>query len=403
MSVNVREMAESVRDYLIAIRREFHMYPEIALEEFETCKRIKRELDSMGLVEGVDYVNFEGTTGVLVTIKGGKPGKTLLMRCDIDALGGEEVSGVEFTSKNPGCIHSCGHDGHMAMMLAAIKAMLPIKDQLAGTIKCLFQPAEENGKGGVMMIDRNVMDGVDGAFGIHLWSQIPTGSVCVGAGPRMGGCEFFTLEIDGKSSHGAKPHDGRDATIAAAALVMNLQQIVSRKTDPQKSAVVTIGKMSSGSIRNTISDKAVLEGTTRTFSMELMDWENENCFKNQIENVVAGTAMTYGVKGAVTQFWRGAYPVINTPEASAFGEKAVEAIGCSNYDYPPMAVAEDFSLYIMNAPLGGCLALVGVGGEDVSKATPHHDNHFYMDEEGIFNGLMLNIQYALDWTAAHAE
>lgn len=402
MSINVRELAESVRDYMIGMRREFHMYPEIGLEEWETLKRIKRELNAMGLVEGQDYVNFEGTTGVLVTMKGGKPGKTLLMRCDIDALAGTEESGVEFTSKNEGFIHSCGHDGHMAMMLGAIKALLTVKEEIAGTIKCLFQPSEENGKGGVMMIDRNVMDGVDGAFGIHLWSKIPTGSICVNEGPRMGGCEFFTVEVEGKSAHGATPHDGIDATVAASALVMNLQQIVSRKVDPLKSAVVTVGHMVCGDLRNTIAEKALIEGTTRTFSMELMDWENDGCFKNQIERIVAGTAATYGVKAEVTQYWRGAYPVINTKEASEMGNAVVEKIGCANYDYPPMAVAEDYSLYIMNAPLGGCLALVGVGN-DTTAVHPHHSSKFYMDEEGIFNGMMMNIQYALDWTAAHAE
>lgn len=405
MSVKVRELAESVRDYTIAMRREFHMYPELSFQEFETCKRIKRELNAMGLAEGQDYVNFDGTNGILVTMKGGKPGQTLLMRADMDALVGQEDSSVDFQSKNDGVVHSCGHDGHMAMMLGAIKVLFPMRDQLAGTVKCLFQPSEENGLGAKQMIENGVMDGVDAVFSIHLWSGIPVGRISAQAGPRMAGAEFFRLTMKGKSAHGATPHMGHDAALAAGALILNLQQIVSRCTDPLKSAVVTVGHMGAGVQRNTIAEEAFLEGTTRIFAAELMDWENPNCFKNQIAKITKATAEVYGVESNVEKYWLAAYPVINAQGCSAVAIKAIEeTLGPEGHmSFDALAVGEDLSFYFMQAPQGGCLALVGVGNPTIDADWPQHSVHFKMDEEGIFNGLMLNIQYALDWSAAHAE
>lgn len=405
MDINVRELAESVRDYMVSMRREFHQYPELSGLEFETCKRVKRELNAMGLVEGQDYINFEGTNGIMVTLKGGRSGKTLMLRCDMDALSGNEESDVDFCSKVPGVMHACAHDGHMAMMLAAIKVLLPMKEQLAGTIKCLFEPAEETGKGALSMIEHGALEGVDSIFAIHLWSTVPVGKISAEAGPKMAGCEFFRITMKGKSAHGATPHLGQDAAVASAALLLNLQQIVSRRMDPTKSAVITVGYMGAGVQRNTIAEEAFLEGTTRTFSEELMDESNENCFKHLITKVTQATAEAYGVEGCVEQYWMGGYPVVNTPECSEIALKSVEKIlgADANMIVEPLSAGENYSYYVRQVPMGGCFALVGVGNPEIGADWPHHNVHFKIDEEGMFNGLMLNIQYALDWSELYAE
>lgn len=387
--MDARALAEQVRDYMIGIRRELHRFPELSGQEFETSKRLKRELDAMG----ADYVPVGDTTGILVTIQGGKPGKTILLRADMDALKVEEEASVDFKSENPGVMHACGHDGHMAMQLAAIKAMLSVKDELCGTVKCLFQPAEEIGKGGIWMMENHVMDGVDGAFSMHLWSGIPVGKISVDVGPRLSSCGFFTIRVKGKASHGAMPHEGIDSVVAASAIVMNLQTIASRETSPLDNAVVTIGHMTAGTQGNIIAEEAVLEGTTRTYQPGVREK-----FEGRIRRIAETTAETFNAT-ATLEYRDEVAPVINDPVCSERAAKAVAKILGEDAVYPfaPLTVAEDFSAYINAAPLKGCMALVGVGNPDIDATYAHHNSKFKMDEDGIFNGLMLSLQYTMDW------
>lgn len=391
--MDVRALAESVREYMLDIRHELHRFPELSGEEYETSKRVKRELDAMG----VEYISVGDTTGVLATIRGGRPGKTILLRCDMDALKVTEESSVDFRSENEGVMHACGHDGHMAMMLASIKAMLTIKDEICGTVKCLFQPAEEIGKGGLWMMENHVMDGVDGCFGEHLWSGIPVGKISVDAGPRLSSCGFFDIHVKGKASHGAMPHEGIDALVAASAIVMNMQTIVSRETSPLDNAVVTLGCMKAGTQSNIIAEEAVISGTTRTYQMGVREK-----FEEKIRRIAETTAETFNATATLT-YRDEVAPVINDPVCSERAAKSVAKILGEDavYTFAPLTVAEDFSAYINAAPEKGCMALVGVGNEAIDANWAHHHCKFKMDEEGIFNGLMLYLQYTMDWLEEH--
>ena len=177
---DIKQLAKENRDYVISLRRHFHQYPELSMEEYETSKKVKEELDKMG----IEY-RSAANTGIIATIKGDKPGKTIALRADMDALPVEELTDFDFKSKIDGRMHACGHDSHTAMLLGAAKILNGMKDKINGTVRLLFQPAEESAKGAFAMIDDGAVDGVDGIFGIHIWAQVPVGKVSVEAGPRM--------------------------------------------------------------------------------------------------------------------------------------------------------------------------------------------------------------------------
>ena len=190
LKVDIKELAREYRDYVISLRRHFHQYPELSLEEFETSKKIKEELEKMG----IEYVSAGGT-GVIADIKGSKPGKTIALRADMDALPVEELTECDFKSKIDGNMHACGHDSHMAMLLGAAKILNGMRDQINGTVRLIFQPAEENAKGAPAMIRDGAIDGVDSIFAIHIWAQIPVGKVSLEAGPRMASTDWFYIDV----------------------------------------------------------------------------------------------------------------------------------------------------------------------------------------------------------------
>ena len=385
--MDVKKLAAEVQDYLIEMRREFHRHPEPSMKEFETNKRIKEELDKMG----VPWESVGDTLGIMGTLKGGKPGKTLMLRSDMDALEINEESGVEFASEKPGLMHACGHDAHMAILLATIKALVKVKDELPGTVKFLFQPSEENGLGGRLMVDNGVMEGIDGCFGMHVWSGVPVGKISVDPGPRMASCGFFTIHVKGKSGHGARPHEGIDAAVASAAILLNLQSIVSRETDPADTAVVTIGKVRIGDQRNIIAEDGYLEGTTRTFQPEV-----RARFEDTIRRIAVSTAEAYRCE-AELDYYDIVAPTVNDPVCAERARKAVIKILGEDavITFKPITVAEDMSAYMNIAP--GCFAFVGVGNPEIGADWDHHNCHFKIDESGMINGVMLFLQYTEDW------
>lgn len=207
--METRDLAKKYKQYVIDLRREFHMYPEPSLQEVRTSKRIKEELEKMG----IPYISV-ANTGIVATIEGKKSGKTVALRGDIDALSVTEVNDIEFKSKNEGFMHACGHDCHASMLLGAAKVLNEIKDNLNGTVKLFFQPGEEVAQGAKNMIKEGVLEWVDGVFGIHVWSDLECGEVCVEEGPRMASADLFTITVKGKGGHGSAPHQGIDAVVA---------------------------------------------------------------------------------------------------------------------------------------------------------------------------------------------
>ena len=260
--MTLQELMTRWNGYQIEMRRWFHQHPEESTKEVRTAERIRAELDRAG----IPWRPCGLGTGTLARIEGAQPGRTILLRGDIDALSVNEETGLPYASEVPGVMHACGHDCHISMLLTAAMIVNEIRDRLKGTIVFAFQPAEELGLGARAMIEEGALEGVDACFGMHVWSDYPAGTVALRKGPMMASGDQFKIHVRGKSTHGAQPQLGADALIMGAAIAQNLQTIVSRETYPGDTAVVTVGKFHSGTRFNVVAGTAELEGTTRTFS-----------------------------------------------------------------------------------------------------------------------------------------
>lgn len=390
--MKIKELAKKNKQYVINMRREFHMYPEPSMKEFRTSKRIVEELEKVGIPCGV-----MGQTGVAAVIDGSKPGKTVALRADIDALELQELNEIPYKSKNDGLMHGCGHDGHAAMLLGAARILNEIKDEFCGKGKLIFQPGEEIAQGAAKMIKEGVMEGVDGVFGIHLWSGIECGSVSLEAGPRMAATDLFKILVKGRGGHGSMPHQGIDAVVAASSIVMNLQSIVSREISPLESVVVSVGKIESGTRFNVIAGEAELTGGTRCFSTKI-----RNELPHMIERIAKNTAASYKAEAEV-EYTLGTAPVINDEISVNIGQGAVEKILGREalVHFEKITGGEDFSLFMEKAP--GAFALVGIANKQKDTCYPHHYGKFNMDEEALEIGCALYAQYAVDFLRRFCE
>lgn len=388
--MNIQDVAAKYADYQVEMRRHFHQNPEVSGKEYETSKVVKAELDKMG----VEWVPCGLETGVLATIKGAKPGKTILLRGDMDALTVREETGAPYASKNEGVMHACGHDCHTSMMLTAAHILNDMKDQLCGTVKLAFQPAEEIAEGAKSMIEQGAMDGVDGCFAIHVWADVPSGKVSVQAGPRMGAAGQFTIDVIGKGGHGAAPHQCVDAAVVSSAIVTNLQSIVSREVAPMDPAVVTVGVMSVGSRWNVVAETGRIEGTTRCFSNEVFD-----AFPSMLERIAQGTAQAYRAEAKLSEYVELVPPTINDAGISAIAEAAARKV--MGEDAPiqsePTTGGEDFAFYMKKAP--GAVAMLGIANEGCGAVWPQHSSRFCVDESALIKGAMLYAQVAMDHNA----
>ena len=379
-------IAKEYNNYLIEQRRWLHRHPEIAEKEFVTSAHIKEELTKYG----ISWRPCGLQTGVLATIEGGKPGKTILLRSDMDALPVTEETGFEYASENPGVMHACGHDCHTASLLTVARVLHDHKDELCGTVKLAFQPAEEVGTGAPGMIADGALEGVDSAFAAHIMSMIPSGQISIGPGPQMAGVDKFVIRIEGKGGHASAPHECIDPVVCLGAMISNLQSIVSRRCSPMDSAVLTIGKVSSGTLWNIIPDTASLEGTTRYFTRQLY-----RDFPKMMQEVVDATAATYRCK-ATLDYIRMIPPTINDVDFADLAKNAAaKVVGPKNaINNGPIAIGEDFGLFLEKVP--GALALVGVGNEACNAIYPQHSARYTVDEDALMNSVLLYVQVALD-------
>ena len=384
--MTIDELAKVNKDYVINLRREFHKNPEASFKEFNTSKRIKEELDKME----IEYVSC-ASTGVVATIKGNYPGKTVALRADIDALSVQELSNIEYKSLVPGMMHACGHDGHASMLLGAAKILHALKDELHGNIKLFFQPAEEIGEGAKAMIKDGAMDNVGSVFGIHLWSNIDVGKISVEAGPRMASADWFSINITGKGGHGSAPHECIDALVIASSIVMNLQNIASRQVDPLHPLVLSIGILNSGSRFNVIAENAYMEGTTRCFNLDL-----RKKLPNMMESIINNIANGYKAKASLNYNFL-LPPTINDANASSIAQIASEKIVGKDkvIKFEKVTGSEDFSFYLEKAP--GALAFVGCRNEEKSASYSHHSGNFNIDEDALEIGTKLYVHYAIDY------
>ena len=389
--MNVKELAKEQESYVIQCRHYLHSHPELSTKEVNTTRFIKEELEKMG----VEVQEFEGITGCVGTIKGDKPGKTVMLRADIDALPITENPGKSYCSLNPVVMHACGHDCHTSMLLGAAKILSAHRDEIHGTVKLIFQMAEEIGRKSEEYVKRGALEGVDAIFGMHIWSAVPAGKVNFESGERMACSDRFTIKIHGKSSHGSAPHEGKDAIIAGAAAIQALQTIPSRINNPFNALVVTVGIFNGGTKENIIADQAELTGTVRAFNREF-----RNSMPEVIKSVVEPVVKGYGCSAEVDYYF-GPSPLINDHEdlvQIARGAASKEMGEDALIPLKKMTGAEDFSVYMETVP--GVFGYLGCRNEEKGIIAAHHHPAFDVDEDVLYHGTGIYVQFALDYLNA---
>ncbi len=373
--MNIRSEIKDIEKNIIDWRRDFHQYPELGFDEHRTSKIIGEALKEMGLAPKMNV----GKTGVTADLSFGK-GPTIALRADMDALPMQETSGLDFSSKHDGVMHACGHDGHMAMLLGAAKALTQNGDSFNGTVRFIFQPAEEGAGGARYMIEDGCLDGVDEIYGIHVWNYQPVGEVGITDGPVLAAADMFEIKIKGIGGHGAAPQGTVDTVVVASHLVQALQTIVSRNTNPLESTVVTIGTINGGHNFNIIADEVTLSGTARAYTEE-----NRNLIKTRMTEIIDGVAKTFGA-GISFDYEDGYPPTINHTDPTNKVLKAAERVVGEKAGMPYLSMGgEDFSYYLQKIP--GCFFFVGSAPNDQKLfETPHHCSHFTMDERALLVG-----------------
>lgn len=384
---NLKASVKKYEEEMIAFRRDLHQHPELQWEEFRTTQKVADEMDKLG-------IPYRKTvpTGLIAELVGGNPGKTVALRADMDALPVQELNeGLAYKSLEDGKMHACGHDAHTAMLVTAAKALKEIQSDIKGTIRFIFQPSEENAKGAKAMVEQGAVEGVDNVFGIHIWSQMPSGKVSCVVGSSFASADIFTIDFTGRGGHGAMPDACIDATMVASAFVMNVQAIVSRETHPLDPVVVTIGRMDVGTRFNVIAENARLEGTVRCFSIETRER-----VKKAIQRYAEHTALTYGATAAV-DYQYGTLPVVNDEKDALFAQKIIQDSFGEDalLQEPPTTGGEDFSYFTEHTP--GCFALVGCGNPDKDTEWAHHHGKFNVDEDAMKMGAEMYAQYAYNY------
>lgn len=384
---------EKYRDYVIGARRHLHAHPETSLEEVLTTAYLMRELDAMG----IPYIKGE-PTGLVATIKGKKPGKTVALRSDMDALNILEKNEVSYKSQVDGKMHACGHDGHTAILLGAARILKDQMEELPGTVHLIFQPAEETGHGAKILINTGTWyEETDNIFGAHLWSYLPTGKISLEPGQRMAATDRFQIKIQGLSGHGSMPHQTVDAVVVASAMVMNFQTIVSREYSPMEPLVVSVGSIHSGTAFNIISGEAVLEGTIRYFSKDI-----GKTIESSMRRIMESTADLYGASAEMIYTYN-LPPVVNDEASSALAyEAASRILGEENIVLQEKTTGrEDFAFYLEHKP--GCFVFIGSGNHEKGTDFAHHNDHFDLDEDVLLHGSALYAEYAISFLKKEAQ
>lgn len=389
-----QDTVSSLREQLVAWRRHLHMNPEVGFHEHETAAYIEAELRKMpGLT-----ISRPTATSVLAVLKGGQPGRTVLLRADIDALPITEENTFEFASRNAGVMHACGHDGHTAILLGTAKLLSEHPQDIPGEVRMIFQHAEEIGPGGAeeLVMDTPLMDGVDVVTGLHLNSQLPAGMVAVKPGAFMAAPDTIEVTIRGRGGHGAHPEEAVDPIAVGAQVVTNLQHVVSRHVGAQDALVISITKFVSGTTHNVIPDTAELMGTVRTFDPALREKAPK-----LIERVIRGVCDAHGATYEL-KYEFGYRPLINTDWVAAqLKDIALETVGEAHVqDAKPTMGGEDFSAYLEKAP--GAYFNVGSGSDECDSRWPHHHPRFTIDETSLETGVRMLHAAALKLTGPPA-
>lgn len=367
---------------LFSYTRDFHRHPELGFQEHRTAEIIVRELSNL---EGMVIQTRIAGTGVVATLEGGKPGRVILLRFDMDALPVTENTGVNYSSEEVGVMHACGHDGHLAIGLTAARLLHAGRENLPGTIKFVFQPAEEGLGGALAMISEGILSDPipDLVLALHLWNEKPLGWIGITDGLMMSASETFQVQITGKGGHGGKPHEAIDPIVAAAGIINTLQSVVSREIPPLDSGVITVSSIHGGETHNVIPEEVTLSGTIRSFTVETRD-----LLLKRFHEVVEQTAAAYLCRTKVTIV--GISPAVNNdPKIAAVLRRTASELfpqAVIDQGYRTMA-SEDMAFMMQDIP--GCFCLIGSANSDRGLDAKHHQPEFNFDEQALTQGTAL--------------
>ena len=383
--MDILSRAEALEPYIIERRRYYHRHPELSGAEYETTKSIAEDLQKMGIEPRL----FKNHTGLTAEIHGTQPGKTLVLRADIDALNVKEQTGLPFASEN-NYMHACGHDCHIAMQLGAARILNEIRSELKGTVRLLFQPAEEGMGGAHWAIEEGALEGADAIYGTHIWGTVPAPLIDITPGFRMAASNRFKLNIHGVTAHGSAPHLGADAITAACSIIMNLQMLITRfncATDPM---VLTIGKIKGGTQYNSIPAEVEIEGTIRHFRMD-------HSIEAEMRRMIGGIAEALKVG------WDLNYIYLNLPINNRYDDltklcqsTAVKLFGGDVFAHmPTLMSSEDFSWYMDRIP--GIFTYIGSSNPEKGITGTNHQSTYDVDEDVLKRGSALAAQFAWDY------
>ena len=381
------------KEYLTSMRQYFHAHPEVSLQEYHTCERIEKELD----LAGIPHRRVR-ETGVYAWIDGKKEtadqkkaSRIMVLRADIDALAMEDLKTVPYHSENPGVCHACGHDAHAATLLTAARILKAKEAEFSGQIRLFFQQAEEIGAGARLFVQDGLLDGAARVFGAHVSSRLESGKIALTAGPQNASCDYFKIKVTGRGAHVSTPHLGIDAAYVASQIVVNLQSIVARSTNPLETVVVGVGVVRAGTQYNIVAEHAEIEGTTRSFLPEVREFTNR-----RVREIAEQTACMYGAEAEV-EFKDFAAPLINDVQAVKEVTAVTEQLICREQivsDYEKALGADDFADYL--AVTRGMYAFVGTHSEKKpGSGVAHHHGLFDLDEEALLLSCNVYVDYAL--------
>lgn len=390
----IHDEIQALYDEVVALRRDFHQHPELGFQERRTSAKVEEYLNELGIP-----TQRCADTGVVGLIEGAKPGKTLLLRADMDALPIQEESGLPFASENPGVMHACGHDGHTAMLMVAAKVLMQHRDELAGNVKLVFQPNEES-DGASFMIKEGVLDNpkVDASFATHLWTPLPTGTIGLQAGPVMGEMFIFKVSLTGVGGHSSAPQDGIDPVLCAAAVIQGVQAMQTREISSLDPTTIVFGKIVSDGANNIISTKVEMEGTLRY----LYDGDDDTPQhpKKRFRRIIEGICAAYNV-GCEIELIPSNYTVINSEDSVTFlKEQVMPELDAKNIQPYCCMAGEDFSEFTNRAGVPGALVFIGTGNPDVGSHHAHHTAQFTIDESTLLEGIRLHVFSALKFLQA---
>ncbi|MDR9404401.1 MAG: M20 family metallopeptidase [Halothece sp. Uz-M2-17] len=381
----IRPEIQTLQTDLVQWRRGFHQHPELAFTEKLTSEFVIKKLQEWGIPHQTGIAK----TGVVAVIEGGQSGKVLAIRADMDALPVQEENEVPYRSQYDGIMHACGHDGHSAIALGTAYYLWQHRQDITGTVKIIFQPAEEGPGGAKPMIEEGVLKNpdVEAIIGLHLWNNLPLGTIGVKDGALMAAVELFKCHIQGKGGHGAMPHQTIDAVVVSAQIVNALQTIVARNIDPTESAVVTVGELKAGSAMNVIADSAYLSGTVRYFNTDL-----ENYIGQRVEEIIAGICHSHGASYDLN-YWRMYPPVINDARVTDLVRSVAETVVETPTGVVPECQtmgSEDMSFFLEQVP--GCYFFLGSANPELRLNYPHHHPRFDFDETALGMGVEMFVR-----------